>query len=165
MVVRTSETTVTFTRSFSLGAMDRPQPVGTYRIVMDDDEVPGVSFVALRRIATFLHTGAIDLRADKIRGVPRRRERIGGGARRRWPRRSAGHVMNVRIPGNGVNLSPGACRSISRILFLYAKATAKPCNSILASVFGSNDIRAGHARPRPRFLVVSGPMQFGEPAP
>jgi hypothetical protein len=61
MAVRTSETTVTFTRSFSLGAMDRPQPAGTYRVVMDDDEVPGVSFVALRRIATFLHTPALSI--------------------------------------------------------------------------------------------------------
>jgi hypothetical protein len=61
MVVRTSETTVTFTRDFSLGAMDKPQPAGTYRIVMDDDEVPGVSFVALRRIATFLHTPALSM--------------------------------------------------------------------------------------------------------
>jgi hypothetical protein len=59
MAIRTSETTVTFKQSFSLGAMDRPQPAGTYRLVMDDDEVPGVSFVALRRIATFLHTPAL----------------------------------------------------------------------------------------------------------
>lgn len=59
MAIRTSETTITFRQSFSVGAMDRPQPPGTYRLVMDDDEVPGVSFVALRRIATFLHTPAL----------------------------------------------------------------------------------------------------------
>jgi hypothetical protein len=61
MAIRTSETTVTFRRSFSLGTMDRPQPPGTYRIVMDDDELPGVSFVALRRIATLLHTPALSI--------------------------------------------------------------------------------------------------------
>jgi hypothetical protein len=61
MTIRTSETTVTFTRDFSLGAMDRPQPAGTYRLVMDDEEMPGVSFVALRRIATFLHTPALSI--------------------------------------------------------------------------------------------------------
>jgi hypothetical protein len=59
VAIRTSETTITFRRSFSLGGMDRPQPAGTYRVVMDDDEVPGVSFVALRRIATLLHTPAL----------------------------------------------------------------------------------------------------------
>jgi hypothetical protein len=61
MVVRTSETTVSFTRSFSLGTIERPQPTGTYRVVMDDDEVPGVSFVASHRIAPFLHTPALSI--------------------------------------------------------------------------------------------------------
>jgi hypothetical protein len=59
VAIRTSETTITFKQSFSLGTMDRPQPAGTYRLVMDDDEMPGISFVALRRIATFLHTPAL----------------------------------------------------------------------------------------------------------
>jgi hypothetical protein len=61
VTIRTSETTVTFTRDFTLGAMERPQPAGTYRLVMDDEEMPGVSFVALRRIATFLHTPALSM--------------------------------------------------------------------------------------------------------
>jgi hypothetical protein len=64
VAIRTSETTITFRKSFSVGTMDRPQPAGTYRLVMDDDEVPGVSFVALRRIATFLHTPALSTAAQ-----------------------------------------------------------------------------------------------------
>lgn len=59
MGIRTSETTVTFTRRFSLSSLDRPQPAGTYRVVMDEEEVPGVSFMALRRVATFFHTPAL----------------------------------------------------------------------------------------------------------
>jgi hypothetical protein len=73
--------------------------------------------------------------------------------------------MDVRIPGNGVNLSPGACRSISHILSLCVKAAAKPCNSILAGVFDSNDIRAERLCPGPRFFVVTGLMPRGEQAP
>jgi len=59
MMIRSSETTVTFARPFSLGDMDRPQPAGTYRVVSDDEELPGISFVALRRVATFFHTPAL----------------------------------------------------------------------------------------------------------
>jgi hypothetical protein len=73
--------------------------------------------------------------------------------------------MDVRIPGSGHNLSPGACRPMSHILSPYAKAAAQPCNSILTGVFGSNDIRAEHLRPRPRFSGITGPMPRGEPTP
>ncbi len=59
MAVRTSETTVTFRREFTLGSLDHPQPAGTYRIVMTDEELPGVSFLAYRRVATYLHTPAL----------------------------------------------------------------------------------------------------------
>jgi hypothetical protein len=54
MTVRTTETTVTFKRSFSLPELDRPQPAGTYRVITDEEEISGLSFVAFRRIATML---------------------------------------------------------------------------------------------------------------
>lgn len=65
MSIRTSETTVTFRREFTLGSLDHSQPAGTYRIVMADEELPGVSFLAYRRVATYLHTPALSVSGPK----------------------------------------------------------------------------------------------------
>ena len=54
MPVRTTETTVTFRRPFTLTELERPQPAGTYRLVTDEEEISGLSFLAFRRIATML---------------------------------------------------------------------------------------------------------------
>jgi len=52
MTTRSHETTVTFSRAFALSEVDRPLRVGTYRIVVDEEDIPGLSFLASRRIAT-----------------------------------------------------------------------------------------------------------------
>lgn len=59
MAVRTTETTVTFRRPFTLAPVECPQPAGTYRLVTDDEEILGLSFLAFRRTATMLHVPAI----------------------------------------------------------------------------------------------------------
>ncbi len=59
MTTRTSESTVTFSHPFSVGAMDHPHPAGTYRVVSDDEEIPDLQMLVHRRIASFLHTPAI----------------------------------------------------------------------------------------------------------
>lgn len=59
MNTRTRETTVTFRHPFKLKALDGPQPAGTYRLVIDEEEIPDISFLAYRRSATMLHTPAI----------------------------------------------------------------------------------------------------------
>ena len=56
---RTTETTVTVRRPFRLSAIDTLQPPGTYRLIVDEEEIPGVSFRAFRRTATMLHVPAI----------------------------------------------------------------------------------------------------------
>jgi hypothetical protein len=61
MVVRTVETTVAFKHSFRLISADTILPAGEYRLVTDEEEIPGLSFVAYRRIATMLHTPAISV--------------------------------------------------------------------------------------------------------
>jgi hypothetical protein len=61
MTVRTTESEVTFTRPFRLSAFDDPQPAGTYRLVVDEEEIFGLSFLAYRRTATMLHTPAISI--------------------------------------------------------------------------------------------------------
>jgi hypothetical protein len=55
MAVRTTETSVTFRRPFMLDAFDNPQPAGAYRLVIDDEEIEGLTFLAYRRTATMLH--------------------------------------------------------------------------------------------------------------
>jgi hypothetical protein len=54
MSVRTSHKTVTFTRPFSLSALDKVQGAGTYTVETHEELLPGVSFPAWRRIATLL---------------------------------------------------------------------------------------------------------------
>jgi hypothetical protein len=52
MTVRTSCTTVTFTRPFFLGGIDAEQPAGTYKIETDEEPLEGLSFLAYRRVST-----------------------------------------------------------------------------------------------------------------
>lgn len=59
MTVRTTETTATFRHPFVLASVEKPQPAGTYRLVMDEEEIAGLSFLAFRRIATMLHVPAM----------------------------------------------------------------------------------------------------------
>ena len=50
MPMRTTETTVTFRRAFTLPEFERPQPAGIYRLVTDEEEISVLSFLAFRRI-------------------------------------------------------------------------------------------------------------------
>ncbi|QIB35496.1 hypothetical protein [Ancylobacter pratisalsi] len=59
MTIRTRETTVTFRHPFKLSGIDSPQPAGTYRLVIDEEAIPDLTFLAYRRSATMLHTPAI----------------------------------------------------------------------------------------------------------
>jgi hypothetical protein len=59
MAIRTTETTVTFRRPFMLESFDSAQPAGTYRLVIEEENIPGLTFLAYRRTATMLHVPAI----------------------------------------------------------------------------------------------------------
>ncbi len=65
---RTTETTITFSRPFTLTGFDRWQPAGTYRLVIDEEEILGLSFVAYQRKATMLHIPAVTVH-DKANEV------------------------------------------------------------------------------------------------
>jgi hypothetical protein len=57
--MRTIETMVTFRHPFVLADLEAPQPAGTYRLVTEEEEIPGLSFVAFRRTAMLLHLPAL----------------------------------------------------------------------------------------------------------
>ena len=57
--MRTIETMVTFRHPFVLTAVAATQPAGTYRLVTEEEEIPGLSFVAFRRTAMMLHLPAL----------------------------------------------------------------------------------------------------------
>jgi hypothetical protein len=59
MTARTTESTVTFSHQFNLSHLNCPLPAGTYRLVVVDEEVPGLSFIAYRRAYTMLHVPAV----------------------------------------------------------------------------------------------------------
>jgi hypothetical protein len=48
---------VTFRRPFTLAAIDGAQPAGTSRLSWEE-QIPGLSFVAFRPVATLLHLPA-----------------------------------------------------------------------------------------------------------
>jgi hypothetical protein len=57
--MRTTETMITFRHPFVLAALEATQPAGTYRLVTEEEEIPGLSFVAFRRTAMMLHLPAL----------------------------------------------------------------------------------------------------------
>ena len=80
MATRSEEMTLTFSKAFTLSEVDRPLPAGTYRVVVVEEDIAGLSFLAFRRIATMLHLPALDER--------RIYARVGWRPGPRW---SAGH--------------------------------------------------------------------------
>ena len=59
MTTRSKETTLTFSKAFFLSEVDGPLQAGTYRVVVDEEDIPGLSFLAFRRTGTMLHIPAL----------------------------------------------------------------------------------------------------------
>lgn len=68
--MRTSESAITFRHPFMLTALETPQPAGTYRLVIEEEEIPGLSFVAYRRTAMLLHLPALATTSGTHQVVP-----------------------------------------------------------------------------------------------
>jgi hypothetical protein len=71
VLLRTSRSTVTFARPFLLGGTDEVFPQGDYDVETDEELVEGLSFLAYRRVATYvrLHPetgGARTLTVDPV---------------------------------------------------------------------------------------------------
>ncbi|MGZ5899987.1 MAG: hypothetical protein ACXWK3_09645 [Reyranella sp.] len=57
--MRTTETTITFRHPFVLADLETVQPPGTYRLVTEEEEIPGLAVATFRRTATLLHLPAL----------------------------------------------------------------------------------------------------------
>lgn len=60
---REIESTVTFHHPIILRDFETPQVAGTYRLVYEMQEIPGLSFVATRRTGIRLHLPALSVSA------------------------------------------------------------------------------------------------------
>jgi hypothetical protein len=67
---RSTETHVTFRYPFTLRSSDGLLPAGTYRLVIDEEEILGLSFPAYRRTAGTLHTPAVSVVATHQQAFP-----------------------------------------------------------------------------------------------
>lgn len=52
--MRTTETEITFNRPFQIESLVEPQEAGTYRLIVDEELISGLSFSAYKRVATHL---------------------------------------------------------------------------------------------------------------
>jgi hypothetical protein len=70
MTMRTTRTIVTFRQPFFLSGADGEQPPGSYNVDTDEELIEGLSFLAYRRIATFLHLPSVSTRSGVFQMVP-----------------------------------------------------------------------------------------------
>ncbi|OCJ07416.1 hypothetical protein A6U86_10225 [Rhizobium sp. AC27/96] len=59
MMERTTETEITFAYPFVLTSLIMPLEAGTYRLIVDEEEIEGLSFSAFRRTSTQLEIPSI----------------------------------------------------------------------------------------------------------
>ncbi len=57
--MRSTRDMITFEHPFTLAGFDAPQPPGTYMVITDEEEIPGLSFLAWRRVSTQIYLPAI----------------------------------------------------------------------------------------------------------
>ncbi len=55
MTAKTERATISFANPFSLKELDAAQPAGDYIVETDHELIEGLSWLAYRRVATFLH--------------------------------------------------------------------------------------------------------------
>lgn len=57
--MRSTHDMITFEHPFTLLELDGVQPAGTYMVVTEEEEIPGLSFLSWRRTSTQIHLPAI----------------------------------------------------------------------------------------------------------
>lgn len=56
---RTTETEITFVHPFMLNSLIMPLQAGTYRLIVDEEEIEGLSFSAFKRTSTQIEIPSI----------------------------------------------------------------------------------------------------------
>lgn len=54
MTIRTTEMSVQFQKPFVLKSSERMYPAGAYRVLVDEELIDGLSFLAYRRVSTMM---------------------------------------------------------------------------------------------------------------
>jgi hypothetical protein len=67
--MRTTRESITFDHPFSLMAVDKLQPAGTYAVDIDEELLEGVSFLAYRRVATTIYLPLVQGSHDSVQAV------------------------------------------------------------------------------------------------
>jgi hypothetical protein len=70
MATRTTQTVVRFSSDFLLPGFDEPAAAGSYRIDHDEESFEGTSWVAWRRVGSFIHLPAIGARKTMHEMIP-----------------------------------------------------------------------------------------------
>lgn len=63
--MRSSRDMVTFHHPFTVPGLDTEQPAGTYMVLTEEEEIPGLTFLAWRRVATQIYLPAIGVEAGQ----------------------------------------------------------------------------------------------------
>jgi hypothetical protein len=69
MMTRSHSETVVFNHPFLLRGVDRTLPPGSYRVVMDEELIDGLSFPVYRRVATMIFVPAKSKRTTSVEMV------------------------------------------------------------------------------------------------
>jgi hypothetical protein len=69
MTTRTTKTTVTFARPFTVAGFDEALPAGVYEVETDEELLEGVSFPAYRRTSTVIQLPAEPGRPGQTRSL------------------------------------------------------------------------------------------------
>ena len=67
--MRTTRETLTFDQPFSLMAVDKVQPAGTYAVDIDEELIEGLSFLAYRRVATTIYLPLVQGNRGSVQAV------------------------------------------------------------------------------------------------
>ena len=70
MMIRTQQATMTFHHPFQIPGLDGPQPAGSYRLITDQEQLHGLSFITYRTIIAFLQVPALGASRLTVRQVP-----------------------------------------------------------------------------------------------
>jgi hypothetical protein len=67
--MRTTRESITFDHPFSLMAVDKLQPAGTYALDIDEELIEGLSFLAYRRVATTIYLPLIQGNYGSVQAI------------------------------------------------------------------------------------------------